>query len=181
MQRIRFNKAGHNKETFNTSDLSISGLTLSGYTLIFDTESGDRGGYVVRMSKSGLVLPDYDVTALYNHDDGRILARESNGTLQVSSDDRGIRFSFTLADTQFNRDLVTQIRRRDIGGMSVGVYPLETHKEDNGRVVVYDRYLLDELSVVPLPCFDNTSVQAVNTAIDLLDYELQLATLEYDE
>lgn len=178
MERIKFNKAEYKKETFNTGSLSISGLTLTGYALVFGSESGDRGGYVVRMNRDGLRLPDYDVTSLYNHNDGQILGRERNGSLQISTDEKGIRFSLTLADTQFNRDLVTQIKRGDIGGCSVGVYPLETHHEDSGRVVVYDRYILDEFSIVPLPSFDNTILTVNETPLGILENELKLLDLD---
>jgi len=61
------------------------------------------------------VLKD-DVRALFNHDANLILARSNNGmgTLKLSVDSRGLKYSFTAPDTSAGNDLLESIRRGDI-------------------------------------------------------------------
>jgi len=64
-----------------------------------------------------------DVVALFNHDLNRPLGRTSAGTLTLSNDARGLRYSIDPPDTQYARDLVAGIQRGDIRGSSFGFYP----------------------------------------------------------
>lgn len=65
------------------------------------------------------VLTD-DVRALFNHDPNFILGRSASGTLQLSLDDRGLKYDIDAPDTQTIRDLVlAPMLRGDISQSSL--------------------------------------------------------------
>ena len=59
------------------------------------------------------VLGD-DVRALINHDGNLILARTTSGTLQLSTDEMGLRYEFTIPETSYGKDLAVSMERGDI-------------------------------------------------------------------
>lgn len=188
MDRIKFDKEA-NKAKFKKLTVERfavkegTELTLSGYCVVFNVLSTDRGGYVVSIPPGSMKLPDYDVVALYNHDDSHILGRVSNGSLSFSEDATGLLVTITLADTQYNRDLYAQVQRQDIKGMSFGAYPLKTRAEkrtiteadvapDSGLTAYigkeldvehYEEWLLDEVTVTGLPAFPQTTLEVADS------------------
>ena len=68
---------------------------------------------------NALARPD-DVRCLFNHDDCEIYGRTAAGTMTLSVDKVGLRFSCLLPDTDDAGELVTSIERGDISGCSFG-------------------------------------------------------------
>jgi HK97 family phage prohead protease len=60
----------------------------------------------------------HPVVALWNHDPNFVLGSTRSGTLQVDTDDEGMRYSVEVPDTQLGRDLSTLIARGDVWGSS---------------------------------------------------------------
>ncbi len=96
------------------------GTVLTGYAAKFDRLSQDLGGFVEKIDKKAFerCLQRCDVRALKNHDPAMLLGRTKSGTMELSTDDEGLRYVITLPDTQIGRDLVTEIERGDIDGSS---------------------------------------------------------------
>lgn len=61
-----------------------------------------------------------DIAAIWNHNTDLVLGRRSNSTLDLAEDDRGLRMTIRPPDTQWGRDAVVSVRRKDVVGMSFG-------------------------------------------------------------
>ena len=98
--------------------------------------AGNISGYAALYNSPSLPLPFMEIIRkgafdstlrdgqnkflLYAHDDSRIIASLQGDTLTLSSDDRGLRFSADVADTEDGRTVVTLAERGDLRGMSFG-------------------------------------------------------------
>ena len=101
---------------------------LTGYAAVYNRlsmplrEGGSAFREVIRPGAFDRILTrqrgKQDVVALLNHDSNMILGRTSSGTLELSSDDKGLRYTVTPPDTQVGRDTLELVRRRDLRGSS---------------------------------------------------------------
>ena len=97
---------------------------IVGYAAVFNTLSNEmqlrpeqRFKEVIRPGAfSESLASGYDVVAKFDH--GPILGRQSNGTLRLFEDERGLRYEIDPADTTAGRDAVTLIDRKDVRGSS---------------------------------------------------------------
>ena len=100
-----------------------SGQTaIVGYAAKYNVLSLDLGGF------REMILPGafdkvlarqrgkQDVIAVFNHDPNILLGRTSSGTLELSSDDKGLKYSVTPPATR--ADIISLIQRRDVFGSS---------------------------------------------------------------
>ena len=131
--------------------------TVEGYAVRYGVNSSDRGGYVVRFEPGSMRLPadGRDVRALYGHDELHVLGRTGNGTLRLSEDDAGVRFELDLPATQAGRDVAELLRRRDVSGMSFGMFGLSHRweQDDGVEVKVVEAFELDEVTATGNPAF----------------------------
>jgi HK97 family phage prohead protease len=118
-----------------------------------------------------------DVVALMNHNSDLILGRTSSGTLELTSDDKGLRYTVTPPDTQVGRDTMELVRRRDLKGSSFA-FGLEPGKGDRwssdeqGAIrEVREVSLLADVSVVLTPAYPASSV-----SVAMRSYDAWLAT-----
>jgi hypothetical protein len=92
--------------------------TIGGYGAVFDTLSEDFGGWRERIAPGAFstTLADstIDVMSLYNHRSDFILGRQSNGTLRLEEDARGLLFEVDVPPTSWATDLVASMRRGDV-------------------------------------------------------------------
>lgn len=65
-----------------------------------------------------LASPTLDVPFLFNHDDSRILARTTNGSLRIAKGERGLGYDATLVDTPTAAEALTLVRTRTVFGAS---------------------------------------------------------------
>lgn len=135
---------------------------VSGLAVPWGAVSADRGGYRDRFARGSLRLGD--VVALAAHDPALVLGRMSAGTLALEDREDGVYFSLALPDTQAGRDVLTLLRRGDLGQCSFAAV-LEREDWDYDadlrapvRTVLAAELL--EVSVVPLPAFANTTARA---------------------
>jgi len=79
----------------------------------------------------------HPVVALWNHDPNYVLGSTRSGTLQVDTDDDGMRYSVEVPDTQLGRDLSTLISRGDVWGSSFAFVIGEESwdKDDDGTAI----------------------------------------------
>lgn len=151
-------------------DNKMSIGTLSGYAAVFDEEItlGRFWPYKEKIAKGAFAktLKNDDPRGLVNHDTSLLLARQSAGTLTLSEDNTGLKFSMDLPDTTYANDLLTVIERGDLTGMSFGFDILsEELKVGDPEKNELDTYTikevkLHEVSPVTFPAYEATSVSA---------------------
>ena len=110
---------GENVE-LRTAEVRAAGddaLVVEGYASNFEVEY-DLGYFKETVARGAFdgVMED-DVRFLLNHT-GAPLARTTNGTLELSVDEQGLKYRAALADTQDGRDLYKLIKRGDISQSS---------------------------------------------------------------
>jgi len=97
---------------------------LSGYAVRYNTTSVDLGGFreTILPGAFDKVLNRQrgkrDVVALFNHDANQLLGRTSSGTLELSSDEKGLRYSVVLPNTELGRTIAELTARGDLRGSS---------------------------------------------------------------
>ena len=133
---------------FNQPSLEIFGV--SGWREII------RPGAFRNALKSG-----NDVVALFNHDPNQILARLSAGNLSLEEDGIGLRARFSPSDTTYGRDVMANIRDKNVSKMSFGfrVHP-DGQKLDHSnklREIVEVSHLYD-VSPVTEPAYPATNI-----------------------
>ena len=92
---------------------------VDGYALLFNTLSRNLGGFYERIEPSAIdgVIENSDVMAVLNHDNSRgILARSrfGNGSLTLSADEKGLRYTFSAPHTALGDECLEYLRRGDI-------------------------------------------------------------------
>lgn len=90
-----------------------------GYGSVFNKLSEDLGGFREMIMPGAFdSVMDNDVRLLFNHDQNLVLGRTASGTLQISVDENGLRYSAELPDTTFAKDLTKLMERGDINQSS---------------------------------------------------------------
>ena len=135
--------------------------TFEEYTLFSD---GDVD-YNERIEPTAFDEADMsDVIFLYNHE-GMVYARQKNGTLDISVDERGLLTEADLSTTEQSRQMFEQIRSGLVDQMSfaftVAEDELEKNKGSYTRVIkrigkVYD------VSAVSIPANPDTDISAIS-------------------
>jgi hypothetical protein len=108
-----------------------------------------------------------DVIMQYDHE-GRVFARIANGTLELESDDHGLRIRANLGGTEIGRQLFEEISGGYTNKMSFGftVTGQKTNrsKDEEGRTVILRTITkigkLYDVSAVSLPANDATEISA---------------------
>lgn len=139
-------------------------MVVEGYAAVFNSWSNDLGGFVERIDPSAFegVIGKRDVRALVDHDWSKLLARESAGTLELSVDERGLKYKIDLPQTNLGRDLNVLISRGDIQENSFAFTVGEdkwTERQDG----TYERTItkvedLFEVSIVSLPAYNDAKI-----------------------
>lgn len=108
-----------------------------------------------------------DVIMQYDHE-GRVFARNSNGTLAIIPDEKGLRIRADLGGTEIGRQLYEEIKGGYTDKMSFGFRVDEDQREqstlEDGTVAVLRTITriskLYDVSAVSLPANDATSISA---------------------
>jgi len=161
VQELR-NKYGENVE-LRTAEVRAAGddsLVIEGYAANFEQRT-DLGYFKEEIARGAFddVMED-DVRLLLNHE-GAPMARTTNGTLELSIDDTGLKYRAALADTQDGRDLYKLIKRGDITQSSFAftIAEQEWSEDRSTRTVTKMARLLD-VSPVTYPAYPTTTVAA---------------------
>lgn len=121
-----------------------------------------RGGFWEQIAPGAFnraLEENQDVRFLVDHNPSLVLARTTSGTLDLSSDKRGLRVDADLADTSVGRDLVVLLERGDVSQMSFG-FTVETdewamQKDGSELRTIRDVNLFD-VSAVTFPAYPQT-------------------------
>lgn len=109
-----------NKEVRSQGDAQVvDSRHVEGYAIVFNSLSRDLGGFKEIVEPTALdgVLEKSTVLALLNHDASRgVLAKYRNmqGSLTLTPDEHGLKYSFDAPNTQLGDELIEMLRRGDI-------------------------------------------------------------------
>lgn len=111
-----------------------------------------------------------DVIATFNHDKNLVLGRTTSGTLRLSSDDHGLRFSCSMPNTTAGRDVYESVKRGDINGCSFAFRlgpGMDEWDDEGGEAVrtLRDFNQLMDISLVTEPAYPGTEVDARGTEL----------------
>lgn len=158
-------------------------MTVTGYAARFNSPSrlmhhadyGEirevirPGAFADSISKRNK-FPD-DVVANIDHDNDRILARTSGGTLRLSEDALGLRIEADLANTTRAKDLVEDIKHKNYQGMSFAFSVNREMVREEKEAGVWIRELHDctlfDVAVVVDPAYAQTSVGVAARSVEL--------------
>ena len=135
-------------------------------TLIWESEwSGWK--YMEVIDRNAFDNADMSDTVFkYNHGDiAMVLARASNNTLIMNTDDKGLRISADIIDTNNGTDVYKLIKRGDLNKMSFAFTVKNERSESDRENKIYTRTItafdkIYDVAVVDFPAYDGTSIQA---------------------
>lgn len=143
---------------------------LSGYAIVWNTPSKDLGGFKEIVSPDALKGVDLsNVLMLNDHDYTQVLASVKAGTLKLTPDDKGLHFEATLPDTTTANDVFANVQAGNLDSCSfsfdVDDGSDEWNKDDQGNITRTINQIKDlfDVSVVAVPAYDSTNVNADNS------------------
>jgi len=151
-----------------------------GLAAAFDSETVIAGQFreVIRPGAFTESLNTADVRALFNHNSGALLGRQSAGNLNVWESSRGLEFELALPNTTLGRDTWELVRSGNLTGMSFG-FAVQSERWSDQRTALPLRELLAvdlmEISIVTWPAYDATSVSVERQACRILHAHRQQA------
>lgn len=165
-------------ETRATGREAIRGLAIP-----YNRLSVDLGGFRERIMPGAFddILArqrgKQEILSYFNHDANWLLGRESAGTLEITSDERGISYIVEPPDTQAGRDVLALVRSKNLRGSSFAftVQPGKGDRfitDEGGKTIreVFKATGLYEMGPVVTPAYSSTSV-----AVAMRSYEAWLA------
>lgn len=100
---------------FRASDNGVG--VLEGYAAVYNRLSQNLGGFVEQVHPDAFrksLADNVPVVARLNHQDSGLLGTTEAGTLRLSSDNTGLRYSVDLPDTTTGRDTAALAKRGDL-------------------------------------------------------------------
>ena len=146
---------------------------VEGYATTFDQEYTlySSGNYEVRESIDRHAFDETDmkdVIMQYDHE-GRVFARKSNGTLQLETDEHGLKIRADLGGTEIGRQLYEEIKGGYTTKMSFGFTVSKqerTEEEIEDKIIIHRKITgikkLYDVSAVSLPANDATEITSRN-------------------
>lgn len=158
-------------------------MILEGYAIVYNQETliGDEEYGFIESISSNAITPDAikDVPMKYNHMDSfLIIARTKNGSLELTSDDIGLKVRAELIDTQNNQDIYKMVKSGLLDKMSFAFTVKEQTWNHDGSIPKRSITKIDRLydvSIVDIPAYDNTSIYA--RSLESMDLELRAMEL----
>jgi HK97 family phage prohead protease len=159
---------------------------IIGYAAVYNRMSLDLGGFKEEILPGAFdkVLSrqrgKQDVVALFNHDSNIVLGRTSSGTLELSSDTKGLRYVVTPPVSR--ADVLELIARKDVAGSSfaftVGKDGEAFRTGENGQAIRQIREVSGLYDVGPVltPAYPSTSA-----SVAMRSYESWLASQATEE
>jgi hypothetical protein len=160
-----------------------SGMHFTGHAAVFNTrtEIGDvtRWGFIEQVATGAFTktLQEADVIFNQDHDPGRVLARTSNNTLRLSTDNIGLLADAEMAPVSYAKDISILVARGDIKGMSFAfqvvddTWTTEQRRDEQGTAWEVDVRTINEVRLFDVcataaPAYETTdaSVRTVMTA-----------------
>jgi len=134
---------------------------VSGYAALFDTDSRDLGFRETISKRAFDGRLEDNVILTFNHDPNLILDRNIGGTLQLSVDERGLRYDATLPNTTTGNDVAELMKRGLLyeSSFAFTVTDDEWSKDgDTTRRQINQIGRLVDVSIVGVGAYANTDV-----------------------
>ncbi len=153
------------------SDKETQAHKITGYASVFydgtkKTEYELWENYIERIMPSAFdnALKSDDVRALFNHNPNFLLSRTEAGTLQLSVDDKGLKYEIDIPDTQAGRDVKISLERGDLTGSSFAFIVDESVYREVGDLFIREikSVKLYDVGPVTYPAYEGTEAQARN-------------------
>jgi uncharacterized protein len=145
-------------------------MIIEGYFALYESETELwKGSYEIITKGAFDNTLNNDIRALWNHNTQFVLGRNTNGSLELRTDDKGLFGIIKLPKTQYAQDLYTLVKRGDIDQCSFGFDILAEDLEElasGGYRWRINEIDLHEISVVTFPAYENTSVQARSKEVE---------------
>ncbi len=168
----KFNNIVMEKRIFNIEnrfETKENGVeSVVGYGSIFNSRSENLGGFYEYISPTAIsqeTIDKSDVRALINHDASLILARNTAGTLDLSVDKKGLRYSFQIPQTSYGKDLAINMKNGNLNQSSfaftVGSDVWSTDDNGNDIRTITEIDKLFDISVVSYPAYSQAESDLV--------------------
>tara|TARA_Y100000593_G_scaffold92142_1_gene182833 strand:- start:34 stop:675 length:642 start_codon:yes stop_codon:yes gene_type:complete len=167
MNQNKNNPEGIEIRSFKASELRIENKEsreVVGYGSVFNSLSENLGGFRELISENAFdSVLENDVRALFNHNPDYILGRSTAGTLSLSVDEKGLRYSVNIPETSYGNDLMVSLDRGDITQNSFGFIVEEddwTQDEEGNTIRTIKKVsrLLD-VSLVTYPAYPSAKIE----------------------
>ena len=167
MNQNKNNPEGIEIRSFKASELRIENKEsreVVGYGSVFNSLSENLGGFRELISENAFdSVLENDVRALFNHNPDYILGRSTAGTLSLSVDEKGLRYSVNIPQTSYGNDLMVSLDRGDITQNSFGFIVEEddwTQDEEGNTIRTIKKVsrLLD-VSLVTYPAYPSAKIE----------------------
>lgn len=149
---------------------------ISGYAAKYNVRSTLLGNFREEIKPGAfdraLREQSHPIVALWNHDSNHVLGSTRSGTLEVGTDDDGMRYSVEVPDTSLGRDLQVLISRGDVWGSSfafaVASRDGESWAEENGQPVRYVHEVDGVYDVSPVlsPAYEDATASIVQRSYE---------------
>ena len=152
---------------FRMAQLEDGTKVLEGYAAVFDSLSEDLGGFREKIARGAFkgALKDSDARMLYNHNDDYPLARQSNGSLELKEDKKGL---YVRAKMPKWADwIVESIELGNVDKMSFGFWVGEDVWEHDENIRTITRVAeLVEVSPVVFPAYPATNIDVALRSLE---------------
>lgn len=139
-------------------------FAITGYACLYNNESKDLGGFREIVAPGAFdtsLKSGRDVQFCFNHSQDAVLARTSNGTLTLSSDDKGLKFRAALnPKIQSHRDIWEACRSGLYNECSYAFKVKPDGEKWNARIRTLVDVDLFDVSLVGQPAYSGTSASA---------------------
>lgn len=159
-------------------------LFVEGYAAVYDSESKplDLGGgktFVERIERGAfdnsvknISNQKRDCVATFQHDRSTMMARTASGTLELSSDDYGLKFRFDIPKTSIGDDVAIMLERGDLNQCSFVAtvnqddYKMARNDAGEWRQTISRFNEIYDISLVIDPAYDATFVSEISRSIE---------------
>lgn len=153
-------------------------MIIEGYFALYESETElfENSFEIITKGAFDKTLNN-DIRALWNHNTQYVLGRNTNGSLELRADEKGLFGIIKLPKTQYAQDLYELVNNSYIDQASFGFNILNEDLEElasGGYRWRINEIDLHEISVVTFPAYENTSVKARSKQIE----EIQARKIE---
>ena len=152
-----------------------------GHASVYDSRSNNLGGFYEFIERGAFteeLIANSDVRALINHDPNLILARNTSGTLNLTADERGLKYEFEMPETSYGKDLSISMKRGDITQSSFAFTVAEddwsTDADGNNIRTIKKIDRLYDVSPVTYPAYNMAESDLVVAKRGLKEYQESL-------
>lgn len=162
---------------------------VEGYAAVFHNSSDPMGtqfemwdGYIERILPGAFdrAAREDDCRCLFNHSANFVLGRTKSGTMTLSIDSRGLKYSCEVPDTQWGRDTLISIERGDLSGSSFSFEVLRESMTRDGEVVYRDilEAKLYDVGPVTFPAYLGTDTSVAKRCLESWQAEQRINRLK---